>query len=101
MMNNVIKVRAKVLQFVPNAMVDEFDSGVFAQFDGTELELTSSAHMQLQRVWIYHVDEVPFDSLWRKVNETICFSIQKQDLEVAKDLFDSAVWDVHSATEPQ
>jgi len=94
----VIDVRARVSGYMPNAMRDHFDSGAFASYDASELELLSPDHLRGNHLTIYHTGNLPAASSWREVGKELRFSIKEDDLAPGNTIFDGALSDVQDAS---
>ncbi|HBY95510.1 MAG TPA: hypothetical protein DEP84_16400 [Chloroflexi bacterium] len=94
----MIEVEATVIEFIPNAMHDEFDSGAFASYDATRLRLLAPPHLRGNTLTIYHNESPAATSPWREINRKMRFSMKEGDLKGEQLLFDGAVYDVRDAT---
>ncbi len=90
-MSETIEVEAIVKRFIPNAMHDEFESGIFTSYDATELEVVAPASWQGRGLTIYHSESPELVSPWRGINQKLRFSIKEDDLKHEGTLFDGAV----------
>jgi hypothetical protein len=90
-MSDTIEVEAIVKRFIPNAMRDEFESGVFISYDATELEILAPATWRGRGLTIYHNESPPAESPWRERDRKLRFSIRETDLKHEGVLFDGAV----------
>ena len=93
-MSETVEITAKVTDYRPNAMSDEYNSGGFAVYDATILEVISPAEKAGSVLPIYHNQPPPNDSVWRAAGARICFRIDKRLMEGGYLLFSAAAKDV-------
>ena len=75
-----IELTAIVVEYVPNAMHDNFEDGSFAVYDGTVLRIVSPQKYRGKLV-VYHDKPASDKSPWRALGATIQFSLDREVLE--------------------
>jgi hypothetical protein len=90
-MSEPIEVTAVLLEYTPNAMVDDFEDGGFESFDASRIRVTAPEPWAGSERTLYHSGEVPPESPWRAVGRRVRFAIAKDDLAEEKTLFAGAV----------
>lgn len=85
-----LQITATIVDYIPNAMHDNFDDGSFEFYDATKVRVVAPENLAEQEFSIYHIGEVPEDSLWRIINQRIRFDLNKKELGRGI-MFDGAV----------
>ncbi len=98
-LSKMVHITGRLESFTPNAMTDTYEDGAVS-FDATKLRVISPPEFSEREVTIYHSNGVPSDSLWRAVGKTIVFTIGEDSLKGNEVIFDGAVTDMRSASEP-
>jgi hypothetical protein len=93
--SDMVEVEAVVNGFIPNAMRDEFESGVSSSFDATQLQILAPAQWRGNKLTIYHSESPTLTSPWREINRKLRFSIREDDLKADHFLFDGAIRNLH------
>lgn len=93
-MSNLIKIEAKLIRYISNAMRDNLDNGNFASYDATEVYLISPKKLKGNKLKIYHTVPVDTASVWRQENTNIKFAIEKLLIENEYLIFSSGLHDI-------
>lgn len=89
-----IEIRAKVADYKPNAMFDDYDSGAFAAYDATMLQIISPVETVGEELTLYLNQPCSPDDVWRKIGSEVRFTIDHDLFEKSSILFVAAVKDV-------
>jgi hypothetical protein len=89
-----ITIDAFVLRFVPNAMLDHYESGEITSFDATELQIISPESLKGRTITLLHSQPLPPPSFLREPGTNLRFSIDEKNLGADQMLFDGAFEDL-------
>ena len=90
-----VEVEGIVSEYIANAMTDYYDSGAMQIFDATRIQVLSPEQWRGQSLIFFHDDEVPADSLWRRIDARVGFTIDQDILDEHTQLFADAATTLH------
>jgi hypothetical protein len=93
-MNNIIKIEAEIIRFIPNAMRDNLDEGNFVSYDATEVQVLSPESLKGKKLMIYHTPPIDTTSVWRRENSKLKFTIEKLLIDKEYLIFSSGLRDI-------
>src|SRR5262249_22631159 len=97
-MDKDVEVNAVVIEYLINAMHDDFADGRFAAYDATKLRVISPEPLLDKEITIFHEQRQPADGLWRVPGRRIIFKIDSDALLDDGVIFSGGVSDVRLAS---
>jgi hypothetical protein len=86
-----IEIEARVVEFSPSAMYDNYGAGGFAFYDASTLSILSPERLRGYELTIFHEHGTGMAELWREVGSRVAFAIREEYLSGEMVLFDGAV----------
>jgi len=82
-----VDLRARVLAYIPNSLMDHFSDGSHRAFDATTLEILDPPALRHRRLTIHHDHAVAAGSPWRAVGSILRFAIDANLLDGGAEAF--------------
>ena len=95
-MNEDLLIKARVVNFVENAMRHHFRTGPCHFYDATLLEISEPKDLAGTKLAIYHDKNRSIDDLWRQIDAILEFKISQKLLTKSDALFTGAAQELRS-----
>jgi len=93
-----LQIQARVLEYVGNAMQEDFDDG-YASYDATRFEILAPMEFRGRQLMVFHETPPPAGTLWRKPGTRIRAGIARASLTAEDTLFAGALSSLEEASE--
>jgi hypothetical protein len=91
-----IDISARVVEYLPHALMDHFLGGGHQSFGATTLEVLAPSRLNGSRLVIYHDPPAAEGSPWRRVGAALSFTIDEDLLAEGGQIFSGAANNLRS-----